>query len=358
MRDKDYWKKRGEDNVLQSEKSVVEFETDLMTAYDIALASVRKEIDAFFGKYARQNKIPYADVRKKLLQGEFTEFNTLLREWYQLANELGMDSNYIAYLEQLGKRVYLTRLESLEANIRFHIEKLKAVQNNGMTALLMVNYAASYYNTYFNLAQGIEVAVRFDAIDDVGVRNAVKTKWEGKNYSDRIWSDKTALIASLKTIIPQSFSRGFNSNKLGDMIANATGVSKKRARALARTEVNNIANQGAIDMYKAAGVIKYEYLATLDMRTSDICRDLDGYIGTVALAVVNVNYPPMHVNCRSTTVPYFEKDIVTTRVAKDENGKNILVPRRMTQEEWIKKYVPEDQQEKMLQFRGKYRPVE
>jgi hypothetical protein len=90
------------------------------------------------------------------------------------------------------------------------------------------------------------------------------------------------------------------------------------------------------------------------MRTSEICRGMDGFIGNVSQAKVNVNYPPMHVSCRSTTIPYFEDDDTLDRIAKDETGSNIKVPRRMTQEEWIKKYAPEEQRSKLLKFREKY----
>ena len=138
------------------------------------------------------------------------------------------------------------------------------------------------------------------------------------------------------------------------MLAKELNVSKNRGRSLARTEINHLCNQANLDVYKACGIEKYQFLATLDMRTSEICRGMDGFIGNVTQAKVNVNYPPMHVNCRSTTIPYFEDDDTLDRIAKDEDGNNIKVPRRMTQEEWIKKYAPEEQRSKLLKFREKY----
>ncbi|MDZ5017221.1 phage head morphogenesis protein, partial [Clostridium perfringens] len=48
---------------------------------------------------------------------------------------------------------------------------------------------------------------------------------------------------------------------------------------------------------------EYEYSATLDLRTSDICSELDNKPFKVKNAIVGVNYPPMHANCRSTTIP-------------------------------------------------------
>lgn len=83
-------------------------------------------------------------------------------------------------------------------------------------------------------------------------------------------------------------------------------VSYRNAIRLARTETNFTANQAMIKTYKRAKVEKYQILATLDSRTSEICQDMDGYIGELKNARVGENYPPFHPNCRTTTVPYLK----------------------------------------------------
>lgn len=358
MRGKDYWDDRMTNMILESERSVLDYEKLLLEAYEYAIVQIRKEIEAFFNKYAKDNKIPYAEVRRRLNAAEKKDFQSLLREWYKLAQEHGMSAEYKQRLQELGKKVYITRLESLEASIQYEIEKLKTNQHKWMTELLDINYLAGYYSSYFNVAQGVEVGVNFAAVDRTGVEKAIKTRWDGRNYSDSIWNDKDKLIKTISTILPRSFSMGENSRELGDMIAKELGVSKNRGRALARTEVNYLCNQASLDVYKACGIEEYEFLATLDMRTSDICRGMDGTIHKVSQAKVNVNYPPMHVNCRSTTIPHFEDDDTPERIARDEQGNNIKVPRRMSQEDWIRKYVPEDQQERLLGFRKKFKASE
>ena len=83
-----------------------------------------------------------------------------------------------------------------------------------------------------------------------------------------VWNDRNRLVKSMATILPQSFSRGLNVNKLGDMLAKELNVSQNRGRTLARTEINNICNQADLAVYKAAGIKKYQFVATLDLRTS------------------------------------------------------------------------------------------
>lgn len=354
MRSKEYWEDRMTNMILASERSVLDYEKRLLEAYDYALIQIKKEIEAFFQKYARDNKIPYAEARRRLNEAEKRDFQSLLREWYKVAQENGMSAEYKQHLQELGKRVYITRLESLEASIRYQIESLKTNQYKWMTDLMDINYLVGYYSSYYNVAQGLEVAVNFATVDKLGMEKAIKERWDGRNYSDSIWTDKDKLLKSMSTILPQSFSMGINSRDLGNMIAKELGVSKNRGRTLARTEINHLCNQSALDTYKMCGVEWYQFLATLDMRTSDICRGMDGTTHKVSQAKTGVNLPPLHPNCRSTTIPYFEDDDAIDRIAKDDTGTNIRVPRRMSQEEWVSKYAPEGDKERILSFLDKF----
>lgn len=354
MRNKEYWQQRRINQILMGERSVLEYEALLEQAYVLALAEINKEIQAFYGKYATDNKISYAEARRRLDAGELKEFQALLKKWYAVARENDLSKEYIAYLKDLGNRVYISRLESLETSIRAEIEILKTNQHKSMTELLSSNYMAAYYVSHYTMAHGLEFAVNFARVDKLGIETAIKTRWNQRNYSDSVWADKDKLLNALNTIIPQSFSRGLNSNTLGDMIAKELNTSKNRGRTLARTEVNYLCNQADLITYKAIGILEYEYLATLDMRTSDICRSMDGFIGKVTQATVGVNFPPMHPNCRSTTIPYFADEDAADRVARNQEGDTIRVPRRMSQETWIKTYVPEEQQESLLKFTQKH----
>ena len=336
--------------IVASERSVLEYEKKLLQAYDYALVQIRKELDSFFQKYASANKIPYAEARRRLTSNEKKDFQALLREWYKTAQENGMSDEYKKYLQELGQRVYVTRLESLESSIRYQVEQLKSNQYQWMTELMSLNYLVSYYTSYYNVGQGLEVSVNFAAVDKLGIEKAIKERWDGRNYSDSIWNDKAKLTQTISTILPRSFSMGLNSKDLGDLIAKELGVSKNRGRTLARTEINHLCNQSALDVYKLCGVEQYEFLATLDMRTSDICRGMDGTRHKVSQAKTGVNLPPMHPNCRSTTIPYLEDDDTLDRIAKDDTGNNIKVPRRMSQSDWVSKYVPDAQRDRILKF--------
>lgn len=75
------------------------------------------------------------------------------------------------------------------------------------------------------------------------------------------------------------------------------------ARAIARTGVNEANTRARQEVLQANGdVVKgWQYVATLDSRTTEICASLDGKV--FGLDEGGSYYPPQHWNCRSTTVP-------------------------------------------------------
>lgn len=359
MRNAEYWAERALNEMLMGERSVLEYENALLQAYTIALREIKKDIDSFFTRYAHQHKITYAEARKRLTSPELKEFQALVNKWLAEARSGKWSSEYIRYLEKLEGSKYISRLEMLEADVRYQIEIIENGKHVDMTDLLTINYLAAYYERSYTIAHGAEIAVRFNAVSKAGVEKAVKSKWSQYRYDQTIWNDRDKLVRTLSTIIPQSFSRGLSSNQLGDMIAKEMGASRNRGRTLARTEVNYICNQADLDAYKAADIEEYKYLATLDLRTSEVCRGLDGTVHKVSHATVGVNFPPMHPNCRSTTVAKFDDDEGDAdRVARDESGRTIRVPRKMTQEEYINTYVPEEDRERLLKFRKKFYKTE
>lgn len=66
---------------------------------------------------------------------------------------------------------------------------------------------------------------------------------------------------------------------------------------LVRTEVNYFSNQGTLEGLKAAGFTKYRFIATLDLRTSEMCRKLDLKVFNIDDAEIGVNLPPLHPFC-------------------------------------------------------------
>jgi SPP1 gp7 family putative phage head morphogenesis protein len=136
----------------------------------------------------------------------------------------------------------------------------------------------------------------------------------------------------------------------GRQIALAGGEVTKLANhqmlALVRTSVNQVANAASQASYKANQDVtkRYQYTATLDNRTSAICRALDGREFEYGKGPT----PPQHFNCRSTTVPIIDYE----GLGVEPPPRSDVIDDRQTYGEWLAKQT-EARKAEILGSRGR-----
>lgn len=135
-----------------------------------------------------------------------------------------------------------------------------------------------------------------------------------------------------------------------DLVRRVRGVintTARNAETIARTAVNYIANRAHVATYEAnADVVEgVRFVATLDGRTSEVCRALDG--SEWDLGSDEIQTPPLHPNCRSVLAPIvawdrfgIEPPADTTRASMDGP-----VPASMDYEAWLRTQPAEFQRE-------------
>jgi SPP1 gp7 family putative phage head morphogenesis protein len=113
----------------------------------------------------------------------------------------------------------------------------------------------------------------------------------------------------------------------------ATAVADNQIITLVRTSINQVANTASQQVYEANQDItkKYRYVATLDTRTSAICRALDGREFEYGKGPT----PPSHFSCRSTTVPIIDPDILPPSTTATRASKDGQVPINQSYGEWL-----------------------
>ena len=129
-----------------------------------------------------------------------------------------------------------------------------------------------------------------------------------KNWSDRIWADRTKLGYALEDILKKGIAEGTSLQKMARDVRMKFKTSNYNAMRLVRTETTHVHEQSALQFYEDTGVHKYEFMAYIDERTSETCTALNGKRFDIDKAEVGVNFPPMHPNCRSTTAPVVDKE--------------------------------------------------
>lgn len=117
------------------------------------------------------------------------------------------------------------------------------------------------------------------------------------------WADEQ--VSRMVNIVATGLSSGETisglSKRLTDVGGIVDGMNRRNTRAMLRTVVNNVANTAKEATFEQnPEIVKgHVWVAKLDDRTTDICRDLDGteFIYGETKTILR---PPAHINCRST----------------------------------------------------------
>ena len=347
MKSRDYWEKRAVQRKLQAERQAVKTADEMLADYDRAAAAIRKDIGYWLGKFAENNALSLTDARKLLKADELREFRWTVEE-YIAKGQQNIDGKWERQLVNASARVHISRLESMETVLRGHVEELTGKRIEKTESLLSGLYEGQYLGRAFDLQKGLGVGWDLQRPDLRKLDKVLKTRWapDGELFSDRIWKDKQALVSELNAALTQSLATGKPLGEIADGLAEKLSVKKSAARRLLYTEAAAVTTLAEKDCYQDLDVEEYEILATLDSRTSAICRSMDGKHFPVSEMKEGVNAPPFHPNCRTDTCPYFddweELDGEPMRAARDAEDKGYrLVPAKMTYKEWEAEFVKE-----------------
>ena len=332
---KSYWEKRQELTYLAGEKKVSAYYRGLQKAFKQAKREIQSVINDFYMRYAKENKVSYAEAQKLLNKAEIGE----LQDFIDLVNKnMG---KYNLKLVNMSIKARITRYQALEKQIDAILQRLYALEYEYKgKELLKEVYTDAYYRTWFNIDQYHGFHQEFAQINPRTIDELIRYPFNGADFSSRIWKQKDHMLQALTEDITTMLVQGKNPQTLARDFAKRFKTKEYEAYRLLHTESSFVIEQGSLAAYKEDGVEKYQILATLDHKTSEICREQDGEIYETDKATVGVNYPPFHPFCRTTTVPYYEEDEAGTRAARDpKTGKTYYVPSNMKYKDWKKTFV-------------------
>ena len=330
-----YWTKRAENTYLEGEKSALEVAKGLQLNYKRCIKEIENKINIFYGKYASENGMTLEEAKRYLDKGELKDFKAQIKDMLAMGKKENFNEAQLNEFKRLYNKAKITRLEELEANIKYEVEKLTNLTEEEVGDLLADSYEEGYYKTIFNSQQFAGFSSSFSALNNKAIERAISTKYLGANYSSRIWQNEKNLMNTLEQEIPRGLTLGYNPRKLAKLTSDKLGTNYNNTVRLIRTEYGKILNDSTMAGYKASGIDRYQVLSALDSRTCDDCGELDNKIFKVSEGEVGINLPPFHPNCRCTTVPYFEPDEYDDLAEEAVNTKtNKKVPLNITYQEW------------------------
>lgn len=352
MKNSEYWKNRFVEIEEATHQTSVKKTMGIQEQFDKSQKIIEEKINAWYQRYADNNNMSLLEARKSLNDKELKELKWDVEEYIKKGRENAFSGEWVKELENASARAHISRLEALELQCRQQAETAFGKLNDEVSKHIKDVYKNSYYRTAFEIQKGVGVGSSFATLNDKLIEKVVNKPWlaDGKNFSDRIWGNKTQLINQLHTSLSQMCITGAGPDKAISQIASKMNVSKANAGRLVMTESAYFSSAAQKECFKELDVERYEIVATLDGHTSDICQEMDGKVFKMSEYEEGVTAPPFHVNCRSCTAPYFDDEFAKgeQRAARDEDGNTYYVPADMTYKEWNEKYVNSELREKSL----------
>ena len=324
MSSKGYWRRRALEYEREwAERCQNEIERELAKYFREALNEIADDVAALYGKYAGENGLTMTEARKLIRGDEFKTWRMSLKEYVAAAHT---SSAILRELNTLSMRSRISRLEKIYSETLRELQKLGERSESAVKDFLTTAYRERYYHGIFDFAQVGKLEIPVSKVEPAKLEKVLASRWAGGNFSSRIWKNTERLSQVLKKTIMQGLHRGLSVQKMAKTISREMNSSYKNAERLVRTEMNFVQNYAARESMEAAGLREYEFIATLDNRTSQRCRALDGTVHLLEEFDPGTNAPPMHPRCRSTISAVISEETRTAKVG----GRNIRVPADMT----------------------------
>ncbi len=340
MKNKKYWQERAVWNMYDSMEAAEGIADEVAKVYMQSSKYLQLHMESIFEKYKKEHRLSDVEARLLLENADSMKVQELIRK-------LDNGEELLAELEAPAYQARIERLDRLQSQIDDVMQRVYGQEQKISTAFYESLAKQTYYRSVFEVQKNTGVNFKFEHVSEKQISRVLSMNWSGKHYSERIWKNTEGLAKELKTELLVSLITGRTDRETAEVIEQKFACGAKNARRLIRTESSFLHGELAAISYQECGIEKYQFLATLDLRTSKICRNMDMKIFALKERKAGINYPPMHPWCRSTTVAVIEDEDLERLKRSAYNpssGRIEKVPASMTYEQWYEKYVKGNQE--------------
>lgn len=262
---------------MKLNKYQVEFIDNTIKINEILFNLSDKEIKKLFALHKEQRDKLLQSIASIILEYKVTnEFMNLSNEEKKILNE------------KLGN----------EINESF--KEQNKIEKQEMDSLLKKIAEDKFYMNCFNLALGIDFTLK--KIDSKALDRIIKDTVEGKNYSDRLWRNKNDLSKLLRKEIKEFLEGKTSINEISKIVKDRFNQNSFNSKRLINNETARVQSEVNEQWAKDYDIEYQLFMATLDQKTSEICRRLDGNV--YSIDDKNKPIPPTgtHVCCRSCLI--------------------------------------------------------
>jgi SPP1 gp7 family putative phage head morphogenesis protein len=260
------------------------------------------------------------ELRSRLLKNDLTEFSRTRLERLLSSIEGSLNSIFENFYDDLAG--HLVELGEYEAEFE---------------ALNLNNAIENGFESVIPAPQQVRAAIFTNPLSVRGVNG-------GKLLDPFIKDWMKADVKLLSGTIRRGFFEGrtnfqivkdIRGTKAASYKDGTLSVVNRHATAIVRTAVQHSASVGRFETWNAnPKVVKgYQWVSTLDGRTSTMCRSLDGQTFLLGKGPK----PPIHIACRSTTIAKLDPKFAFLSKGRTRASKDGPVDAKLSYYEWLKK---------------------
>ena len=335
-----YWEMREARNMYKDMQLAEDCAKELSVIYSKAAVYTAKQIEGIFNRFASKHHLTRDEAINLLSEANSRDFEKLLEAY---KNKTGAQKREVlAELEAPAYKNRMKRLDDIDKSINRLINAVASKERDAIDKTMRKVYESSYHHAVYEAARMSGLDLQTGPIDEGALETILKKKWSGQNYSERVWNNTQKVADAIKEELMIGALTGKTEKEMTDSINEQFLSGRNNARRLVRTESSYIHNEAHFQAYKDYGIEEYRFVATLDLRTSQICRERDGSVYRVNDKKIGVNAPPMHPWCRSTTIMNLDDETMHNleRFARDPvTGERMKVPADETYKEWYQRMV-------------------
>lgn len=299
MTSQEYWKERETRQRKNDIKNEREYRRHIEEIYQNMIDEIEKEINGFYGKYARKEGITIAEARKRAAK---VDIEALGRKAKRYVKDKDFSKQANEEMRLYNMTMKANRLELLKAQIG--LEMVAAFDGlEKYYKQVMTDQVIEEFERQAGIL-GKTVSDRMKAADAI-----VNSSFHNATFSDRIWMYQDMLKNELNSLLQTGLIQGQNPRRLATHLRKRFGVSQSNAERLMTTELRRVQTEAAKQSYETNGNTEYRFLAINPMGACDKCKAIDGKIFKVKDMMPGTNAPPMHPRCHCATAPYWDEEM-------------------------------------------------
>lgn len=305
-----YWKRREEEALKRYITDEAEYKKHIDGIYDYMLDNIKKEINGFYTKYANKEGITMAEAKRRVSKLDIEAYE---RKAEKYVRNKDFSSQANVEMRLYNATMKINRLEMLKANIGLEMVDSFDELQKYFEQILTQRTLDEFERQAGILGESIKDNAK-------AAHSIVNASFNNATFSDRIWMYQDMLKSELSSLLAEGLIQGRHPNVLAKHLQKRFGVQKNYAERLMRTELARVQIEAQKKSYENGGYEQYMFIATHSTRTCPVCAALDGKVFDIKSMVPATNAPPMHPNCRCSTVAYMDRAQVEKWAKRYQNS--------------------------------------